>query len=107
MIPGNPPELPTSSAAGQRLLQLEQEYSISIKMWLTLEDEGHDRHYFTVHVSGSGEVFDLLPGAAGHASARVISAFRDPLASALWHCLDLLEHSIKRGVMRFNRPPSQ
>lgn len=107
MIPHNPPARPTSSTVGARVLLLEEKYSICIKFWLSLEQDRNDQHYFAVHVAGSGDIFDHLPGAAGQARARVVGAFPDPLPSALWECLNHLEHSIEKSGIAPIACPSQ
>jgi len=103
MITDNPAPVPTQAACRDRIIRLEEEYGVSLAMWVSLGGDDPNAAYFVVHVTGSGQLFDRMPARLASPSARLITAFPDPFASALWHCLDLLEHSLYRWRSRPDR----
>jgi hypothetical protein len=74
---------PSYGASYKRIMQIEAAYHVSLKLWITCNEDG-------------GEIFDHLPAHLGSASARVITAFDDPFGSALWNVLDQLESALER-----------
>ena len=88
--------VPNLSAGYRRLEQIEQKYGIRAGMWVSMHEDTNGYGYFQLHLSGSGDIFDHIPQPLGHAKARVIEAFDDPFANALWQCIDLLEACLDR-----------
>jgi hypothetical protein len=99
--------VPSIRAGYTRLTQLESRYRCRLGLWVSIHEEANGPGFFQLHVSGSGEAFDYLPAGGGHARARIIPAFDDPFASALWSCLDQLEQALDRHAGYLAHPPSQ
>jgi len=87
---------PSYSASLRRLQEIEHRYMVSLKLWISCNEEANGPGYFKVHISGSGYIFDHVHAAELRTEARIISAFDDPFGSALWHCLDHLEAALSR-----------
>jgi hypothetical protein len=87
---------PSYGASYKRIMQIEAAYHVSLKLWITCNEDSSGPPYFKIHIAGGGEIFDHLPAHLGSASARVITAFDDPFGSALWNVLDQLESALER-----------
>lgn len=86
----------TCASATAALLEIEQEYGVSLGMWLELREDPIGTRYLEVCVSGGGDLYDRLPSGQGVGSGRIISAFDDPLGAALLHALAQLESQLAR-----------
>lgn len=100
MITNNPLQIPTNDACRDRIYRLEEEYGVSLAMWVSLGGDSPDAAFFQLHITGSGHLFDRMPARLASPAARIVSAFPNPFAAALWHCLDLLEQSLYRWRAR-------
>lgn len=99
--------VPSYGAAYRRLQDLEHRYMCSLKLWISCNEELNGPGYFQVHIAGSGYIFDHIPAELGQVKARIIPAFDDPFASALWHALDVLQSTLSRFEGHLINPPSQ
>ena len=100
MQPENPVPVATLQGAAKKMLEVELEYGVSLGVWLSLDGDPTEQVWWAVHITGSGEIFDHMPARLATARARVVSAFHDPLAEALWHCLSQLETALFRERVR-------
>lgn len=99
--------VPSYGAAYRRIMKLEADYEVNLKLWVSCNEEPNGPGYFEIHLAGGGDLFDIIPSQFGTTRARVIAAFDDPFASALWHCLDCLESTLQRYAGHLTTRPSQ
>lgn len=99
--------VPSIRAAFVRIGELEEAYRIRAGIWISMHEEPNGTGYFQLHLSGSGDIFDHIPQPLGHCKARIIPAFDDPFASALWSVIDQLQVCLERYAGYLNLPPSQ
>lgn len=83
--------VPSIRACYAKLVELETSYRVRLGLWISIHEEPSGMGYFEIHISGSGELYDRLPKGTGHCRARIIPAFDEPFASALWSGLVQIE----------------
>jgi hypothetical protein len=98
--------VPSLRAAFVQIAELENSFRIRIGMWISMKEESDGSGYFEVHMSGSGDIYDHIPQPLGHTKARVIPAFDEPFASALFSCIDQLRSVLERYAGYLVLPPS-
>ncbi len=96
--------IPNRRACFDLLVLLENEYNVSLNMWLDANNPRGGEIGWTVYVVGSGHIYDLDSATGILGEARVLDADGGNIYRAIWSALRSLESKLHRAVQVASSP---